>query len=139
MKILCIDPGEKNIGVALSDPTGSIANPLTVIKHKSRAIDAASLCQIAVENNVGLIVVGQAIDNEGIPTYSGRKAVRLAASIRKHTEIPVTLWDESHSTKAAQKSRIKLGVSRKKRSGHMDDLAAAVILQSFLDDQYNSD
>ena len=58
MRILCLDPGEKNIGISISDPTGTIANPLTVIKHVSRLIDAASIAQIASENDASLIVVG---------------------------------------------------------------------------------
>lgn len=133
MKVLCIDPGEKNIGIAISDPSGTIANPYSVIKHVSRLINAATISQIAAENGVGLIVVGQALDNDGNPTYEGRKSIRLAASIRTQTTTSVILWDESHSTQTARNARISLGVSRRNRKGHMDDLAATVILQSYLD------
>jgi len=133
MRILCIDPGEKNIGVAISDPTGTIANPLLVHRHISRVVDAAAISQIAVENSVGLIVVGQALDSEGRPTFSGRRATRLAAALRFQTEIPVILWDESNSTRSAQRSQIELGIPRRKRRGHLDELAATVILQSYLD------
>jgi len=79
MRILAIDPGEKNLGIALSDPSGTIANPLRVLKHVSRAIDAASIAQIAVEYQAGLIVVGQALDDEGRSTPQSRRAFRLAA------------------------------------------------------------
>jgi putative Holliday junction resolvase len=133
MKLLGIDPGEKNIGIAISDPTGTIANPLMVLKHVSRLVDAASISQIASEYNAGKIVIGQALDVDGRPTYSGRKANRLAAAIRTQTAIPVVLWDESNSTQVARKARIELGLSRKRRTGHLDELAATVILQSFLD------
>jgi len=134
MRILGIDPGEKRIGVAISDPTGVIANPLTVIEHTSRAFDAAALAQIAQENGVGLIVVGQALDDENRPTLSGRGAARLVVAIRNQTDIPVTLWDESHSTQVARAAQISLGGSRRKRRGHLDELAATVILQSYLDE-----
>ena len=97
MRILGIDPGEKNIGIAISDPTGNLANPVTVIRHVSRLFDAASIAQIALENSAELIVVGQALDIDGKPTLSGRRAGRLAAAIRTQTEIPVILWDESNS------------------------------------------
>ena len=132
MRILSVDPGEKRIGIAISDPTGTIANPLTVIKHVSRPIDAATIAQIASENDVIKIIVGQALDLDGKPNVSGRRAARLAAAIRTQTDIPVELWDESYSTKEAQSARIALGSSRKKRGGHLDELAATFILQSYL-------
>lgn len=135
MRILAIDPGEKRIGIALSDPTATIANPLTVIRHVSRALDAATIAQLAQENQVALIVVGEALDDEGGSTPQSRRARRLAAAIRSQTELPVVLWDESGSTQAARAARLAMGVSRRKRSGHLDDLAATVILQSYLDAQ----
>ena len=133
MRILGIDPGEKNIGVSISDPTGSIANPLTVIKHVSRPIDAASIGEIALENSAEIIVVGQALDLNGKPTLSGRRAKRLAAAIRSQIDIPVILWDESYSTKTAQSAQEKLRGTRRLRDRHLDELAATVILQSYLD------
>jgi putative Holliday junction resolvase len=133
MRILAVDPGEKRIGIAISDPTGTIANPLTVIRHVSRPIDAATIAELALENEAELIVLGQALDEDGKPTLSGRKAARLAAAIRGQTHLRVELWDESHSTKEAISARIALGSSRIKRRGHLDELAATVILQSYLD------
>lgn len=133
MKVLGIDPGEVNIGIAISDPSGTIANPLTVLKHRSRIIDAAMISQIAMEQGADLIVVGQALDQDGKPTFTGRKAARLAAALRTQTELRVALWDESHSTQSARGARIELGLSRKRRGGHQDELAATIILQSYLD------
>ena len=133
MRILAVDPGEKRLGLALSDPTGTIANPLAVIRHVSRPLDAATIAQIARENQAGCIVVGQALDIDGRPTPQSRRAARLAAAIRDQSELPIVLWDESDSTQTARAARINLGVQRKKRSGHLDELAATVILQSYLD------
>jgi putative Holliday junction resolvase len=135
MRILGIDPGEKHIGIAISDPSGTIANPLLVLKHVSRAIDAASIAQTAQEKESKLIVVGQALDVDGKPTYSGRRAARLAAAIHTQTDIPIILWDESYSTQDARSAQINLGATRRKRSGHLDALAATVILQAYLDSQ----
>jgi putative Holliday junction resolvase len=135
MRILAVDPGEKRIGIALSDPTATIANPLAVIQHNSRALDAAAIAQIAQENQAALIVVGQALDVDGGSTPQSRRATRLAAAIRSQTSLPVVLWDESGSTQAARAARLAMGVSRKKRRGHLDELAATVILQSYLDSQ----
>jgi putative Holliday junction resolvase len=133
MRILAVDPGEKRLGIALSDPTATIASPFGVVNHVSRAIDAATIAQIAVENQAGSIVVGQALDIDGLPTPEGRRSARLAEAISLQTELPVILWDESGSTQAARSARIAMGVSRRKRSGHLDDLAATYILQSYLD------
>mgnify|MGYP000855927191 FL=1 len=135
-RVLAVDPGLKRIGLAVSDPTATIANPLQVIQHISRAVDAAAIAQIAAEQEAVLILVGQPLDEEGLPnTPEARHAARLAQAIQEQASIPVQLWDESGSTKAAQYARRAMGANRRKRAGHLDDLAAAVILQSFLDFQ----
>lgn len=133
MRILAIDHGEKRIGLALSDPTATIASPLKVIKHASRLMDAAQVANLADENEVGLIVIGQSFDEEGRPNLAGRRAAKFAEVLKEQTQIPVVLWDESFSTQDARLTRIELGVSRKKRGGHHDALAAVVILQSYLE------
>lgn len=133
MRMLAVDHGEKRIGLALSDPTATIASPLRVIEHVSRLMDAAQVATLAQENGVGLIVIGQSFDEEGQPNLAGRRAAKFAAALREQTSIPVVLWDESFSTQDARAARIELGVSRKKRSGHQDALAAVVILQSYLE------
>ncbi len=133
MRILAVDPGDKRIGVAISDPTATIANPLTVVKHSSRLIDAATIAQLARDQQAGMIIVGQALDIDGTPTPQGRKAARLADAIRTQTDLPVELWDESGSTQAAQAARLAMGAPRGKRRGHMDELAATYILQTYLD------
>jgi putative Holliday junction resolvase len=86
-----------------------------------------------VDAGVGLILVGQSVDDEGDLTFQGRGAVSLAAVIRELTAIPVEMWDEAFSTQDARALRLRMGSRRKGRSGHLDDVAAAVILQSYLD------
>lgn len=134
MRVLAVDPGEKRLGIAISDPLGVIANPLMVITHESRSANAARIAQLAAEQGAGMIVVGQALDAEGNVGPQARKSVRLAEAIRACCELPVILWDESGSTQAAQAARRALGAKRARRRGHMDDLAATYLLQSFLDD-----
>jgi len=132
-RVLAVDPGEKRIGMAISDPTATIANPLRVINHVSRPLDAAQIALAASEQQARLIIVGQALDQEGLPGPRARSAMRLAEAIRLQSDIPVELWDESGSTQEARAARFSMGVSRRKRSGHLDELAATIILQSFLD------
>jgi putative Holliday junction resolvase len=133
MRILAVDHGEKRIGLALSDPTGTFASPLTVIKHVSRLLDAAQVANVANENDAGLIVIGQSFDEEGPPNLAGRRAAKFAEALKEQTQIPVELFDESFSTQDARATRIEMGVSRKKRSGHMDELAAVMILRSYIE------
>jgi putative Holliday junction resolvase len=137
MRILAIDHGEKRIGVAVSDETATIASPVKVVEHISRTIDAAQVADIAVQHNVGLIIIGQSYDEDGKPNPAGRRAGRFADELKNQTNIPVEMWDESFSTQIARSARIELGVSRKKRAGHQDVFAAVVILQSYLEAKRN--
>jgi putative Holliday junction resolvase len=133
MRILAVDHGEKRIGLALSDPTATIASPLKVVQHVSRLLDAAQVAEIASENEVGLIVVGQSFDEEGKPNLAGRRAAKFTEALREQTHIPVELFDESFSTQDARGAVIEMRLSRKKRAGHHDALAAVMILRTFLE------
>lgn len=132
-RILAVDPGEKRIGIAISDPTASIANPLVVLEHISRDENARRIAAIASEREAVKIVVGQALNSEGEEGPSAIRSRRLANAIRKFYPHEVVLWDESGSTRAAQSAYIQMGVQKKKRRGHLDQIAATVILQSYLD------
>ena len=132
MRILAVDPGSKRIGLAISDPTGTISSPLEVIHHVSRIVDAARVAEQATSNEAGLTVVGQSFDEAGNPSLEGRRAARFAEALKAQTSIPVVLWDESLTTQDARLTRRQMGASRKDRSGHLDSLAASILLQSYL-------
>ncbi len=102
--------------------------------HPRIYFDAAQVAALAVEHQAGLILVGQSFDEDGNPNAAGRSAARFAEALRAQTDIPVQMWDESLSTHDARASRLALGVSRKKRAGHHDAIAATVILQSYLEE-----
>lgn len=138
-RILAVDPGSVRIGIALSDPSATIANPLTILEHVSRPVDAGQIAQLAGEHAACLIVVGVTYAEDGQLSPEGRRGARLADAIRAQTEIPVKLWDEGGSTQAARTAQIQLGSGRKKRRGHLDDLAAAYMLQTYLDAQADAD
>lgn len=132
-RILAVDRGDERIGLAVSDLTKTIANPLTVIKHTQRERDALAIINIAKEQNADLIIIGQAFYTNGLPNPSGRKSARLADAIQMNTTIRTILWDENESTQLARKTRKEMGVKKRKLKSHMDDLAATIILQSYLD------
>lgn len=138
MLILAVDHGEKRIGLAISDRTGTLARPLTVFEHVSREADAGQVLHHAAQNHATLIVIGQSFDEEGAANRAGRRAAGFAQAIRSQSEIPVLLWDESLSTRDARAARIAAGASRKKRTQAVDALAAAMILQSYLDAHHES-
>jgi putative holliday junction resolvase len=133
MRILAVDHGEKRIGLALSDETARLARPLTVLQHISRSLNAARVAEIAAEQEAGLILVGQSFALDGSPNPAGRSAARFAEALGLQTDIPIQLWDESLTTRDAQSAARAMGLGRKKRAGHLDDHAAAVLLQSYLD------
>jgi putative Holliday junction resolvase len=132
-RVLAVDPGDQRIGLAVSDPSGTIANPLRVIQHVARNVDAALIAQIAGEEGAVRIIVGLPLDDEGRVGPRARKAERLAEAIRQQSKLPIELWDESLSTREAVEARRQMGARRERRSGHLDELAATVLLQSYLD------
>jgi len=132
-RILAVDPGEKRIGIAVSDPTGTIANPYKILEHVSRIVDAAQIAQMAAELGAIRVIIGQALDDEGQAGPAARKSIRLAEAIQSQSSIPVELWDETSTSREVRDTQRLLGIKRKKRRENLDDLAAAVILQSYLD------
>jgi putative Holliday junction resolvase len=132
-KVLAVDPGDKRIGLAISDELGVIANPLVVLQHVSREIDAEEIMKLAREKSAEKIIIGSSYDEDNLLTPEGRKAEKLADTICNMGFTDVELWDEYESTKTAQETRRAMGVKRSKRKGHLDELAATIILQSYLD------
>lgn len=126
-RVLAVDPGDARIGLALSDPTGVLATPLSVIEHSSRPEDAARIAQEAASHEAALIVVGIALDQNGQRGPQARKCARLAKAIQEHTDLQVVLWDESGTTRRATE------LSGQRHP--LDARAAAVLLQEYLDAQ----
>jgi putative holliday junction resolvase len=132
-RVMGIDPGDKRIGIAISDETGTIANPFGVIEHISRPENARRMVKIAVAQHVSRIVIGRTLTDEGDVSYQGRKSERLGQAIQELTCIPVIYWEEDFSTNLAVESRLAMGVKKGKRQGHFDAIAATILLQDFLD------
>jgi putative Holliday junction resolvase len=124
-RILAIDPGEARIGVALTDPTGSIARPLTVIRHSSRAADAAAIRDLADQHGAGLILVGLPLNSEGAVGPQARRSLRLVEALRSVCSVPIETWDESGTTQLARQAV--------NRAVPEDARAAAFLLQDYVD------
>ncbi|GAB4474298.1 MAG: Holliday junction resolvase RuvX [Anaerolineales bacterium] len=135
MRILAVDPGQKRIGIAISDPNGKVAFPLTVIPHRSKQEDAQNIIALAEQYHVDLILIGQALGIEQQPTVQSRRSANLAMAIGARTNIPIVLYDEFETTRIALDARRKMGVTIRKRKSNLDSLAAAVLLQNYIDNQ----
>lgn len=134
-RLLALDVGEKRIGVALSDPLGVVARPLTVLRRSSRAEEAAAIGRLVADHQVGLVLVGYPLSLDGTEGPQGQLVRRYAESLAGELTAPVELWDERYSTKDAE-SVMRLTRKRmtpQERRGWVDAVAAAVILQSYLD------
>jgi putative Holliday junction resolvase len=138
-RILAVDPGLKRIGLAVSDPTRTIAAPFAVIPHQSRDKDAREILRVAAEQQATLIIIGQPLNWDGSPNPQADDSHKLAEKLRELGALPVSLVDEYGSTQQAQEIRRRMDVPRDKRTGHLDDLAAAIILQNYLDIQENGE
>lgn len=132
MRVLAVDPGEKNIGIAISDAEGVLARPLKIIKHVSREKDAEQIIGLAEVHLCELIVVGQALDGDGQVGNKARSAQKLAGVLAQKTGLPIQLWDESNTSSRIHEIDLQVGRSRKKRKALIDDRAAALLLDDFL-------
>lgn len=133
MRTLAVDPGTKRVGIAVSDPTGTIAQALTTIDATPQESLASRLADIASQQGASRIVVGLPRRMDGSYGPEAKAARRLADAIRKASGLPVELVDERLTTVAAERSLLEGGVRRAKRRESIDRVAAAMLLQSHLD------
>ena len=133
MRTLAVDPGTKRVGVAVSDPTGTIAQALTTIDAAPVDSLASRLADIASEQGARRVVVGMPRRMDGSYGPEAKAARELADGIRKASGLPVELVDERLTTVAAERSLLEGGVRRAKRRESIDRVAATILLQSHLD------
>lgn len=133
MRVLAVDPGTKRVGVAVSDPTGTVAQALTTVEAEPRGTLAARLSQIAAGQEAKRIVVGLPRRLDGSYGPEAKSARELADQLRKASSLPVELVDERLTTVAAERSLVAGGMRRAKRKLNVDRVAATLLLQSHLD------
>lgn len=133
MRALALDVGDRRVGVAVSDPLGLVARPLTVIRRRSREQDYQAIQALVDEYEVSLVVVGHPLELHGEVGPQARRVERYAAGLAGRLNVPLTLWDERLSTAEAEQILHEAGESTRQYRGRLDAVAAAVILQSYLD------
>lgn len=128
-----LDVGTRTIGVALSDETGTIAGPLTTLRRKALDRDLAEVVALARRHEVGLIVVGMPLEMSGRAGRSAKWVQGFVEALRKAWTGTVEMWDERLSTVAAERMLLEANLRRSHRKRVVDQVAATVILQNFLD------
>ncbi|MCE5314546.1 MAG: Holliday junction resolvase RuvX [Armatimonadota bacterium] len=133
-RIVALDVGDATVGVAASDELYVTANPVTTIRRsKSVKADLRAVEELLEELDACRVVVGNPLDLQGEEGIQARKVKDFTDRLVRRLRIPVVLWDESLSTSDAESALIEMDISRKKRRKVIDQMAAAVILQSYLD------
>ncbi len=133
MRILALDHGSRRIGVALSDELKLIAQPLEYIPAEPLADFQARLKQLVQERDVELILVGMPRNMDGTYGPAAAKVQEFVNSLKTAVSLPIKTWDERLTSVQANRLLIQGNVRRDKRKEKVDKMAAAILLQSYLD------
>jgi putative Holliday junction resolvase len=137
MRILAIDYGTRRIGLALSDPTGTLARPLPFLPAQADAKLAREIATLAVAEKAGLILLGLPRHMDGSIGEAAARVEAFAVQLRKASPVPLQLVDERLSTVQASRQLQEAGQDSRRQRSRIDSEAAAVLLQGYLDAQSN--
>ena len=130
---MALDVGDKKIGIAISDALLLTAQSRPTLRRTRLASDLNVLQQLAEENEVHEIVVGQPLHMNGRESPQSQKVARFAETVREALKLPIVFWDERLTSFAAEQHLEEIGLNWRKRREHVDKIAAMIILQNYLD------
>lgn len=133
MRTMGLDYGERRIGVAISDAFGWTAQGSEVIDRKFVKDELGRIAELVKEHEVDNLIVGLPKNMNGTIGPSGENCIAFAEQLKQKLGLPVQLWDERLTTVAAERTLLEADVSRNKRKQVIDKMAAAILLQSYLD------
>jgi len=133
MRILALDHGTKRVGVAVSDETKTIAQPLEYILAEPFVDFLARLKKILIEKEIDLVLVGQPRNMDGSFGPAAQKVEVFVGVLKVAITVPIKMWDERLTSTMANRILIQGGVRRDQRKEKVDKMAAAILLQSYLD------
>ncbi|CAM4368783.1 Holliday junction resolvase RuvX [Paenibacillus tarimensis] len=133
MRVMGLDYGDRRIGVAVSDAFRWTAQGLGVVAKRHDSGELEEIAGLVKEHEVSEIVVGLPKNMNGTIGPRGEICIAFAQSLREKLNLPVHLWDERLTTVSAERTLLEADISRKKRKQVVDKMAAALILQNFLD------
>jgi putative Holliday junction resolvase len=131
--VLAIDVGAVRIGLAISDPDARIATPLETVAGRPRAAAIARIVEVLKSREIARIVVGLPLDLDGREGQAVRRVRTFLDALRAHTSLPIDEWDERFTSVAAERSLVEADVRRAKRKTVIDQVAATLLLQGYLD------
>ena len=134
MRSLGLDIGDKRIGVALSDPEGILASPFTIIDRRDDTTDIEAIIDIVNQQRVKQIIVGLPLAMDGSMGRQAEKVKSFAQKLSSHTEVPVEFRDERLTTVSAKRLMQSAGRKKSRKKARDDAIAAALILQGYLDE-----
>ncbi len=132
-RVLGVDLGAKRLGLALSDPLGFTAQPLAVLSRQGIPGDLEQLAEVVAEHQVQEIVIGLPRHLDGRLGAEAQEALLFAQELRQRLQLPVHTLDERLTTAQAERVLLAADLSRRRRRQVVDKMAAAIILQTFLD------
>lgn len=134
-RALAIDIGTVRIGIAMSDESRMIASPFRTIEARPTNKAIASIGTILLEHDIQQIIFGLPLELDGTEGRASKRTRKLIAALEATTDVPCEPWDERMTSVVAERTLIEADMSRKKRKKVVDQLAATLILQSWLDSQ----
>ena len=132
-RIMGVDYGQRRIGLALSDPTQTLSSSLMTVTNKGINAVVAELRRIVTENSISAIVVGMPLNMNGSVGPRGEETIGFMNVINDRLQLPVIPWDERLTSVSAQQVLILSGKSPSRNKDKIDRIAAAILLQTFLD------
>ena len=135
MRVMGLDVGDKTIGIAISDALLLTAQSRPTLRRKDLKSDIEFLRQLAAENEVHQIVMGQPLHMDGRESTQSQKVARFAEELKKALDLPVALWDERLTSFEAEQHLEEMGLNWRQRREQVDKIAAMIILQNYLDNQ----
>lgn len=130
---IALDIGSKRIGIAITDETNTLARPLTTIERSNVKTEAKMLTRIIKENEVDIIVAGMPVDLKGAKGVAAQNIEEYLEKLDKLTDTPIIRYDERFTTKIAEDFLRASGLKKGKRKKIIDEAAATIILQNYLE------
>jgi len=136
-RIMALDVGGRRIGVALSDTTRVLASPLTTLRAEPRDRVIAQIAALVAQHEVAEVVVGLPLTLSGEVGPQAQTVQTFADELRRAVDVPLHLFDERLTSVAAERMMIDMGIKPERRKARIDEVAASIILQDFLETRRN--
>jgi putative holliday junction resolvase len=133
MRIMALDVGDRTIGVACSDEGLILASPVETVQRRGPKADSFRIEALVKEREVGRVVVGLPLSLRGLEGPQSGKVKEFVEALKRRLRVPIEMWDERLTTREAERTLIAADLSRARRKEVIDQMAAVLILQTYLD------